>query len=247
MEIRGLKARYGPDEPWALDGVDLDLTPGRRVGIVGASGAGKSTLAAVLLRFLPYEAGTVILNGVDLTAFAADDVRRVVGLADQDPHLFDSTLRENLRLARPEATDDELLASLERARLVEWVRQLPRGLDTEVGPHGAHLSGGERQRLAIARALLADFPVLIIDEPGEHLDTATADALTADLLEVTRDRTTLMITHRLAGLGAMDEILVLSAGRVVERGTHAQLIADGWSLRASVAARARVAHRDTIR
>ena len=222
--VRGLAARHAPAGPWALDGLDLDLVPGRRVGLVGPSGAGKSTLAAVLLRFLPYERGSVTLGGVELADLAGDDVRRSIGLVEQDAHVFDTTLRKNLLIARPEAEDEELRGALDRARLLEWVDHLPRGLDTDVGEHGARLSGGQRQRLAVARALLADFPVLILDEPVEHLDLDTADALTTDLLAVSEGRATLLITHRLAALPAMDEVIVMAAGRVVERGSHAELL-----------------------
>jgi thiol reductant ABC exporter CydC subunit len=222
LRLSGVRARYGPDRPWVLNGIDLDLPAGSRVAIVGPSGAGKSTLAAVLLRFLPYE-GCVTVNGVDLTALAGDDVRRVVGLAAQETHIFNTTLRENLLLARRDAGEADVLVALERARLLDWVGELPAGLDTEVGEHGTRLSGGQRQRVGIARTWLAGFPVLILDEPGEHLDTATADALMADLVEVTDGRTTVFITHRLAGLEAMDEIIVLDHGKVVERGRHADL------------------------
>jgi thiol reductant ABC exporter CydC subunit len=225
LRVRGLRARYGSAEAWALDGIDLDLVPGRRVAIVGPSGAGKSTVAAVLQRFLPYEGGSVTINGVELTGLSGDDVRRVVGLAAQDTYVFDTTLRENLLLARRQATEAELRAALERARLLDWAQELPDGLGTEVGEHGDRMSGGQRQRLGVARALLAGFPILVLDEPGEHLDTVTADALTADLVDLTRGETTVMITHRLAGLETMDEIVVLEAGRVAERGTHSELIA----------------------
>jgi thiol reductant ABC exporter CydC subunit len=224
LRIRGLRARYGNRAEWALDGVDLDLPPGRRIGIVGASGAGKSSLAAVLLRFLPYEGGTVSLEGVELSELAGEDVRRVVGLAAQDTHVFDTTIRENLMLAKRGATEAEIRAVLARTRLLDWVKELPDGLDTEVGQHGARMSGGQRQRLGVARALLAQFPVLILDEPAEHLDTATADAITADLLDVTQGQSTLLISHRLRGMEELDEIVVLDAGMVIERGTHAELI-----------------------
>jgi thiol reductant ABC exporter CydC subunit len=227
IKVRGLRARYGSSGPWALDGIDLDLAPGRRIGIIGRSGAGKSTLAAVLTRLLAYESGSVTLNDVELSDLAGDDVRRVVGGVGQDTHVFDNTLRENLLLARRDAGDAAVNAALGRARLQGWVDRLEKGLDTEVGGDGGRMSGGQRQRLGIARALLADFPVLILDEPGEHLDTATADALTADVVDLTEGRTTIMITHRLVGLEAMDEILVLDRGMVVERGTHATLIAAG--------------------
>ena len=258
VALTGVSARHPGQDGLALDGVDLTLTRGRRVAVVGASGSGKTTLAHVLLRFLDPVAGTYRLGGdaVESSALASehrspehrsrtralfsnestadalacdpDAVRRLVGLCAQDAHLFDSTLRENLRLARTDATDDDLRAALAAARLLDWVETLPRGLDTPVGEHGARLSGGQRQRLALARALLADFPVLVLDEPAEHLDLPTADALTADLLAATEGRTTVLITHRLTGLAAVDEIVVLDRGRVVQRGSYAELAeADG--------------------
>jgi ATP-binding cassette subfamily C protein CydCD len=168
---------------------------------------------------------------VDAYALDGDDVRRLVGLCAQDAHLFDSSVRENLLLAKKDATEDELRAALERARLLDWADGLPDGLDTLVGEHGARLSGGQRQRLALARALLADFPVLVLDEPAEHLDLATADALTADLLAATEGRTTLLITHRLAGLEDVDEVIVLDEGRVVQRGPYAGLASVAGPLR----------------
>jgi thiol reductant ABC exporter CydC subunit len=225
LRVRDLRYRYPGDTRWALDGVDLDLGPGRRVAVVGLSGAGKSTLAGVLLRFLPYESGSVTLDGVELTDLDGDEYRRVVGLVAQDAHVFDSTLEENLRLARREASDDELSHALAGSRLLDWTEELPGGLSTEVGERGARMSGGQRQRLAIARALLADFPVLVLDEPGEHLDAEKADAIVSDLLAVAHETATLLITHRLAGLRDVDEILVLDRGQVVERGTHAELLA----------------------
>jgi thiol reductant ABC exporter CydC subunit len=207
--------------------VDLDLGPGRRVAVVGASGAGKSTLAAVLLRFLPYQTGSVMLDGVEIAQLDSDAYRRVIGLVAQDAHIFDSTLAENLRLARRGAEDEELLEALAKVRLLEWVQGLPQGLDTEVGEHGARMSGGQRQRIVIARALLADFPLLVLDEPGEHLDVATADAILADVLANADEHGLLLITHRLAGLADFDEVLVLDHGRVRERGSHSELIAAG--------------------
>ena len=227
LQVRGLRFRYPGAGRAALDGVDLDLSPGRRVAIVGASGAGKSTLAGVLLRFLPYDGGSVTLDGVEIAEYDGDQCRTVVGLVSQDAHVFDSTLEENLRLARRQASADELRAALASVRLLDWAQQLPAGLSTEVGERGTRMSGGQRQRLAIARALLADFPLLVLDEPGEHLDTPTADAIVADLLAVTRERATLLITHRLTGLQEIDEVLVLDHGRVVERGTHPELLALG--------------------
>ncbi len=213
----------------ALDGVSLRLDAGRRIAVVGASGAGKSTLAHTLLRFVAPEAGGYRLGGVPAERLGGERVREVVGLCAQDAHVFDSTLRENLRLARPGADDGQLRAALADARLLDWVDGLPAGLDTLVGEHGARISGGQRQRLALARALLAGFPVLVLDEPAEHLDLPTADALTADLLRATAGRATVLITHRLAMLaapGAVDEIVVLDAGRVAQRGDFARLAAE---------------------
>ncbi|WP_157543748.1 thiol reductant ABC exporter subunit CydC, partial [Kitasatospora sp. Root187] len=224
-----LSARWPGRSADAIHGIDLDLTPGRRIAVIGPSGSGKTTLAHTLLRFLDPSAGSVALHcpqPVDTRTIPSDQVRRSVGLCAQDAHIFDSSLRENLRLAAPAATDRELADALSSARLLSWVQTLPDGLDTMVGEHGARLSGGQRQRLALARALLADFPILILDEPAEHLDLPTADALTADLLAATTGRTTLLITHRLAGLDAVDEILVLDQGRIVERGTWSELTAD---------------------
>jgi len=229
VTLHGAQVRYQPGGPAALDGLDLDLRPGRRVALVGPSGAGKSTVAAVLLRFVDLTAGSATLNGHDLASYAADDVRTKIGGCPQDPHIFDASLRDNLRLARPGATDDELADAAARARLLDWVRSLPLGWDTPVGAHGAALSGGQRQRLALARALLADPALLILDEPTAHLDRDTGHALMRDLLDATEGRATLLITHDLDGLDLLDQIVVLADGQVVERGTHAQLIHAGGS------------------
>jgi ATP-binding cassette, subfamily C, bacterial CydC len=230
VRMVGVRVRYQPDAPPALDGFDLDLPPGRRVALIGPNGAGKSTVAAVLLRFCDPAVGRVTLGapgeaGRDLALFAADDVRTVIGGCPQDPHIFDTTIRDNLRLARPGASDEELRAAAASARLLPWIASLPRGLDTRVGARGAAMSGGERQRLALARALLADPDLLILDEPTAHLDPEAAAALTADLLAVTAGRSTLLITHDLTGLEQVDEIVVLDRGRVVQRGSHSDLIA----------------------
>jgi len=193
------------------------------VALVGANGAGKSTVAAVLMRFTELSAGTALRNCHDLASYAADDIRSVIGGCPQDPHLFDATIRDNVRLARPDATDEELAAAAARARLLPWIASLPQGWDTPVGTHGAAVSGGERQRLALARAFLADPALLILDEPTTHLDPPARRALTADLLHATEGRAVLLITHELAGLDEVDEIVVLDHGRVAERGRHADL------------------------
>ena len=230
MTLRDAQVRYQPGARAALDGIDLDLPPGRRVALVGPNGAGKSTVAAVLLRFTELTAGAATLNGRDLASYAADDVRTRIGGCPQDPHIFDVSLRDNLRLAKPAAADEQLADAAARAGLLEWVHSLPLGWDTPVGAHGAALSGGQRQRLALARALLADPALLILDEPTAHLDPASRRALTRDLLAATAGRTTLLITHELEGLDQVDEIIVLREGQVAQRGTHAQLICsdDGY-------------------
>ncbi|MFF3839673.1 thiol reductant ABC exporter subunit CydD [Streptomyces sp. NPDC001930] len=231
LELSGLSARHAGQDREALADFRLTLEAGRRVAVVGASGSGKTTLAQVLLRFLDVEHGTYRLGGMPAQELDGDAVRRLVGLCAQDAHLFDSSVRENLRLARTGASDEELREALRRARLLDWVDGLPEGLDTLVGEHGSRLSGGQRQRLALARALLADFPVLVLDEPAEHLDLATADALTDDLLRATEGRTTVLITHRLHGLDAVDEVLVLDEGRTVQRGPYAELAETDGPLR----------------
>ncbi|WP_405530302.1 thiol reductant ABC exporter subunit CydD [Streptomyces avidinii] len=228
LRLTGLTARHPGQERAALRDVNLTLEAGRRIAVVGPSGSGKTTLAQVLLRFLDPAEGTYGLGGSDVRTLDGDDVRALVGLCAQDAHIFDSSVRENLRLARTGASEEQLREALAAARLLEWADGLPDGLDTLVGEHGERISGGQRQRLALARALLADFPVLVLDEPAEHLDLATADALTADLLAATEGRTTVLITHRLAGLEAVDEVLVLDRGEVVQRGPYAELaVAEG--------------------
>jgi thiol reductant ABC exporter CydC subunit len=227
VQLRGAQVRYEAGGPLALDGVDLDLVPGRRVALIGPSGAGKSTVAAVLLRFCEPSGGSATLDGKALSAYAADDVRTVIGGCAQDPHIFDTTIAGNLRLARPAATEEQLASAAGRAGLLDWIASLPLGWDTPVGAHGAAISGGQRQRLALARALLADPPLMILDEPTAHLDPDSRRALTADILTVTRGRATLLITHELDGLDQVDEIVVLDRGRVAERGTHAELLRSG--------------------
>ncbi|MFE2125782.1 thiol reductant ABC exporter subunit CydD [Streptomyces amritsarensis] len=231
LRLTGLSARHPGQEHDALRGVDLTLEAGRRIAVVGPSGSGKTTLAQVMLRFLDPAEGFYTLGGADARTLDSDAVRALVGLCAQDAHLFDSSVRENLRLARTGASEEQLRDALAAARLLEWADGLPDGLDTLVGEHGERISGGQRQRLALARALLADFPVLVLDEPAEHLDLATADALTADLLAATEGRTTVLITHRLAGLDAVDEVLVLDRGEVVQRGGFAELAAVEGPLR----------------
>ena len=215
LAVRGLTAGWAPGQDVLRD-VWLDVPAGSRVAVTGPSGSGKTTLAMVLLRFLDYGAGVVTLGGTDIRALDSDELRSVIGLCEQDAHVFDSTLEANLRLAKPSATAAELRSALARARLLEWTDSLPRGLATVVGEHGARLSGGQRQRLALARVLLADFPVVILDEPAEHLDEETASELTSDLLSAVGGRTVLLITHRPVPPGAVDQVLRLDGGRALQ-------------------------------
>ena len=201
----------GWSERPVLRDLDLDLPPGTRLGVVGPSGCGKSTLAAALLRFLDPHSGSIRFGDQDLRGLRLDDVRRTVGLVDDDPHVFASSLRENLRLARPDASTDEIVEAVRAAQLGPWIDTLPRGLDTMVGDGHAHVSGGERARIGLARAVLAGAPVLVLDEPTAHLDTGTAQAVTDDLLAAGDGRTVVWITHGSVGLDRMDRVLDLGA------------------------------------
>jgi ATP-binding cassette, subfamily C, bacterial CydC len=235
LQLRAARVTYREGGPPALHGVDLDLPTGHRVALLGPTGAGKSTVAAVLLRFVSLSGGTASLNGTDLAALSGDDVRTVIRGLAQDAHVFDSTIRANLLIGAPGAGDEELRHVLARVALADWLDTLPRGLDTAVGAHGAGLSGGQRQRLALARALLADPAVLVLDEPTAHLDPENRRSLAADLLAVSRGRSTLLITHDLHGLDQVDEIVVQSDGRVAERGPHAELSRAGGLYQAMLA------------
>jgi ATP-binding cassette subfamily C protein CydC len=211
VALERITAAYADAAPPVVTVFDLRLEPGRKVALVGPSGAGKTTVVNLLLRFLDPVRGRVIIDGRDIRDYAQEDVRRVFALAGQNAHLFDTTIRANLLLARPGASEAELASALRQARLVDWVASLPDGFDTIVGEEGMRLSGGQRQRLVLARALLADAPVLVLDEPTAHLDTATAEQLMDDVLDASASRTVLLITHRPEGLARMDEIVALPA------------------------------------
>jgi ATP-binding cassette, subfamily C, bacterial CydC len=202
-------ARYGPDEWPALEGFSLRLEAGSRVVLLGRSGAGKTTVVRLLLRFLDPERGRVTLAGEDLRRYRQEDVRRMVAVAGQDAHLFSTSIRDNLTLARPEASDEELERALRSARILDWVQRLPQGLDTLVGEEGRELSGGQRQRIVLARALLTDAPVLVLDEPTAHLDPPTARRLIEDVFATAGERCVLLITHRPEGIELADEVVVL--------------------------------------
>jgi ABC-type multidrug transport system fused ATPase/permease subunit len=208
----------------ALNGINLDLPTGKRLAIVGPSGAGKTTLANILLRFWDYKEGQIILGNNDLSQYHQDEVRALIGVVSQRTYLFNATLRDNLRLAQPEANLNEIVEACKSAQIHDFIVSLPEGYDTWIGEDGFRLSGGERQRLAIARTLLKDAPLLILDEPTANLDPLTERDLVQSLFSLAQERTTLWITHRLLGMETMDEILVMNRGWIVERGDHIQLM-----------------------
>lgn len=212
---------------YALDGISFDLPPGKRLGITGLSGAGKTTLVNLLLRFWEYDEGSIIIDGYDLRCYRPEDLYQVMTVVTQVTHLFNATLRENLLLGRPNASQAQVEQAVRLAQLSDFIRSLPEGYETHIGEGGLRLSAGERQRLAIARAFLQETPLLVLDEPTANLDPLTEHHLLCAVEGVTRNRSLLLITHRLVGLEAMDEILVLDNGRVVERGHHAELLAIG--------------------
>jgi len=223
-EVAVLDTRGGVE---VLHDVSFRAEPGQMIALVGSSGAGKSTIAQLAPRLYDVESGTVRLSDVDVRELTADSVRQTLGMVTQDGHLFHESIRANLLFAQPEATEEELWEVLERARLAELVASLPDGLDTVVGERGYRLSGGERQRLTIARLLLARPRVVILDEATAHLDSTSEAAVQAALSEALSGRTAVVIAHRLSTVRAADLILVIEDGRIVERGTHADLLAAG--------------------
>ena len=227
LRVWDLHFRYTWNEPWVLDGLDFVLPEGGKLAIVGPSGAGKSTLVNLFLRFWDYGEGSISLGGYELKAFSSDDLRRYISVVTQHTYLFNATIRENLLLAQPGAGEEELMQAAREAQIHEFIQSLPRGYDTYVGEKGFKLSGGQRQRLAIARALLKNAPVLLLDEATAGLDPVNEQKVMESIHRLMEGRTTLVITHRLNRLDRMDEILVLERGRIVERGRHRELLEQG--------------------
>ncbi len=216
IAVHDARLRYAPDLPWALDGMDLDVAPGAHVGLVGASGAGKSSLVHALLRFWPLQEGSASLGGVPLDTLRQADVRRTIALVDQDAHVFAGSIRQNVTLGRPKATEGEVDGVLARAQLADWVATLPDGVNTQVGEEGAQISGGQRRRIALARALLTGAPVLVLDEPTAGLDQESGAQLVAGIVDDARTRGTsvVLVTHRARDLGHLDRVIVMENGRV---------------------------------
>ncbi|BCJ36496.1 multidrug ABC transporter ATP-binding protein [Actinocatenispora thailandica] len=229
VALRDVWFRYGDDDrdDWTLRGIDLTVPAGRRLAIVGATGSGKTTLAYLIARLYDPQRGAVTIGGTDVRAATLDSLAAVVGLVSQETYLFHDTVAANLRFARPDASDADLVAACRAARVHDAIAALPDGYDTVVGERGFRFSGGERQRLAIARVLLRDPPVLILDEATSALDTGTEREVQLALDAAAAGRTTIAIAHRLSTVRDADEIVVLHAGSIVERGRHAELVAAG--------------------
>ena len=227
IELNAVDFRYETGNRPALDAAAFHAEAGKTIALVGPSGAGKTTIAHLLMRFWDPQQGAIMLGGHDLRDYRLDDLRRQIALVAQDTFLFNDTLRANILIARPEASEAELAATLERASLSDLVAGLPDGLETMVGERGMRLSGGQRQRVAIARAFLKDAPILILDEATSHLDAVNEQAVRQALEELMSDRTTLVIAHRLSTVRGADKIIALDQGRVIESGTHGELLAQG--------------------
>ena len=223
VRLEGVSFAYAPGGPRVLDGIDLDVPGGRTIALIGPTGSGKTTLTQLIPRFYDVSAGSVRVDGVDVRDLRLNDLRRAVGVVPQNPFLFSTTVRENIAYGRPEATDAEVRAAARMAQAEDFIDALPDGFDTVVGERGFTLSGGQRQRIAIARALITDPRVLILDEATASVDASTEREIQAALRAVMAGRTTIVIAHRLSTLSLADELVVLEDGRVAARGTHEEL------------------------
>ena len=224
IQFNSVDFHYGDSDPWVLEEFSLSIEQGRRVAIIGETGAGKSTLFHLLVRFWNPIKGRIQIGGHDLKTFSESDLRQTIGVVSQQTHLFQTTLRENLLMARPRADEVELNAALEKAQLLDWVKALPRGLDSWIGEAGSGLSGGQARRLCLARMFLQDAPIWVLDEPTEGLDKLTERKVMQALFQATRNHTLLVITHRTSDLEQFDDIILMEQGRIVDQGKHNALL-----------------------
>jgi ATP-binding cassette subfamily B protein len=225
IEMRNVSFRFGNRQ--VIDGVSLSIRPGEMIGLVGTTGAGKSTLVNLACRFYDVSDGAVLADGADVRSFPISEFRRNIGIVLQEPFLFYGTIADNIAYGKPEATREEIIAAARAARAHEFILQLPDGYDSIVGERGQTLSGGERQRISIARALLIDPRILILDEATSSVDTQTERQIQEALDNLVRGRTTIAIAHRLSTLRKADRLVVLERGRIVEVGNHAELLGAG--------------------
>ncbi len=237
VRLQDVSFRYGasPDEPWTLHDINVVVAPGTRTAIVGETGAGKTTLGYLVARLYEPQRGRITIDGIDIQEASLASLAATVGVVSQETYLFHASVRENLRFARPEATDEEIEAAARTARIHDLIASLPDGYDTVVGERGYRFSGGEKQRMAIARTVLRNPPVLVLDEATSSLDTQTEAAVQAELERLAEGRTTITIAHRLSTVRDADQIVVLDHGEIAERGTHEELLGRGGLYAALVA------------